>query len=158
MSFVSAWRQLLMLIVGYAQEVSSSHKDRRNRTHVDHSLTCCSEENSKVLGYQNVVVDSVRGHPQPERTTRRGTSVLSRADTYIVMHSLKMTRWGTSNQWRSWRRMRLRPLSKHPINSQSCRILSLCDTRRNNKWWPYIGCDVISFHIYDSWFSPLSCG
>ena len=31
-----------MLIAGYAQEVSSRRKDRRNRTHVDHSLTCCS--------------------------------------------------------------------------------------------------------------------
>jgi len=42
-----------MLIAGYAQEVSSRRKDRRNRTHVDHSLTCCSEENSKVqvIGY-----------------------------------------------------------------------------------------------------------
>ena len=47
MSLVSAWRQLLMLIAGCAQEVSSRRKDRRNRTHVDHSLTCCSEENVK---------------------------------------------------------------------------------------------------------------
>jgi len=39
MSLVSARRQLLMLIAGYAQELSSRHKDRRNRTHVDHSLT-----------------------------------------------------------------------------------------------------------------------
>ena len=31
-----------MLIAGYAQEVSSRRKDRRNRTHVDRSLTCCS--------------------------------------------------------------------------------------------------------------------
>jgi len=38
-----------MLIAGYAQEVSSRYKDRRNRTHVDHSLTCCSEENSKFV-------------------------------------------------------------------------------------------------------------
>ena len=30
-----------MLIAGYAQEVSSRHKDRQNRTHVDRSLTCC---------------------------------------------------------------------------------------------------------------------
>ena len=29
-----------MLTAGYAQEVSN---DRRNRTHVDHSLTCCSD-------------------------------------------------------------------------------------------------------------------
>ena len=42
--------RLLMLIAGYAQEVSSRRKDRQNRTHVDHSLTRCSEENSKVLG------------------------------------------------------------------------------------------------------------
>ena len=86
-----------MLIAGYAQLVSSIRKDWQNRMHVDHSLTCCSEENSKVLGQQNVV-DGIRQHPQPERTTRRGTSVLSRADIYTVMHSLKMTRWGTSNQ------------------------------------------------------------
>ena len=46
MSLVSGWRQLLMLIAGYAQEVSSRRKDRRNRTHVDHSLTCCSGKNS----------------------------------------------------------------------------------------------------------------
>jgi len=49
MSLVSARRQLLMLIAGYAQEVSSRRKDRQNRTHVDHSLTCGSEENSKFL-------------------------------------------------------------------------------------------------------------
>jgi len=42
MSLVSAWRQQLMLIAGYAQEVSCRRKDRRNRTHVDHSLTRCS--------------------------------------------------------------------------------------------------------------------
>jgi len=42
MSLVSAWRQLLMLIAGYAQEVSSRHKDWWNRTHVDHSLICCT--------------------------------------------------------------------------------------------------------------------
>ena len=35
MSLVSAWRQLLMLIAGYSQEVSSTRKDRQNRTHVD---------------------------------------------------------------------------------------------------------------------------
>ena len=33
-----------MLIVRYAQEVSSRGKDRRNRTHVDHSLTCSEEK------------------------------------------------------------------------------------------------------------------
>jgi len=43
------------MIAGYAQKVSSTRKDRQNRTHVDHSLTCCSEEISKVLGKQNVV-------------------------------------------------------------------------------------------------------
>jgi len=43
-----------MLIAEYAQEVSSKCEDRRNSTHVDHSLTCCSEENSKVLGQQKV--------------------------------------------------------------------------------------------------------
>jgi len=72
-----------MLIAGYAQEVSSKRKDRRSRTHVDHSLTCCREENSKVLGQQNVV-DGVRQRPQPERTTQRGTSVLSRANIYTL--------------------------------------------------------------------------
>jgi len=46
MPLVSACRQLLMLIAEYAQEVSSRREDRRNRTHVDHSLTRCSEENS----------------------------------------------------------------------------------------------------------------
>ena len=35
-----------MLTAGYAREVSSRREDRRNRTHVDHSLTRCSEENS----------------------------------------------------------------------------------------------------------------
>jgi len=53
MSLVSAGRQQLMLIAGYAQEVSS--RCNRTRTHVDHSLTCCSEENLKVLGRQKVV-------------------------------------------------------------------------------------------------------
>ena len=43
--------------------------------------TCCSEENSKVLSWQNVV-DGARQHPQLERTTQRGTSVLSCADIY----------------------------------------------------------------------------
>ena len=55
------------------------------RTHVDRSLTCCSAENSKVLGYQNVV-DGVRQHPQLERAICRGTSVLSRAD-FIRSHA-----------------------------------------------------------------------
>ena len=55
MSLVSARSRLLMLIARYAQEVSSRQVNRRNRTHVDHSLACCSEENSKVLGLQNVV-------------------------------------------------------------------------------------------------------
>jgi len=53
------------VIAGYAREVSSRREDRRNRTHVDNSLTCCGEENSKILGWQNVV-DGVRQHPQPE--------------------------------------------------------------------------------------------
>ena len=57
--------------------------------HVDHSSTCCSKENSKVLGWQNVV-DGVRQHPQPERTTRRGTSVLSRADIYTQSCSVQL--------------------------------------------------------------------
>jgi len=39
MSLVSARRQLLMLIAGYAQGVSSRLKDRRNRTQVDHSCS-----------------------------------------------------------------------------------------------------------------------
>ena len=62
MSLVSAWRQLLMLIAGYAQEVSSRRKDRRNRTHVDHSLTCCSEENSRVhvIAWLSVLVACYR--------------------------------------------------------------------------------------------------
>ena len=46
MSLVSARRQLLTLIAGCAQEVSSGPKDRRNRTHVDHSLTCSEEQPS----------------------------------------------------------------------------------------------------------------
>ena len=71
MSLVSAGRQLLllMLINGYSQEVSSRRKDRRNRTHVDRSLTCCSEKNSKVLGQQNVV-DGARQHPQPRNVSK----------------------------------------------------------------------------------------
>ena len=36
-------------------------------------------------------------------------------DLYTVMHSLKMTRGRTSNQWRSWWRMWLRPLSNFPV-------------------------------------------
>ena len=39
MSLVSARRQLLMLIAGYAQGVSFRLKDRRNRTQVDHSCS-----------------------------------------------------------------------------------------------------------------------
>ena len=75
MSLVSAGRQQLMLIAGYAQEVSSRCKNRRNRTrtHVDHSLTCCSEENLKVLGRQNVVdgVQLYRHSSVPARRLRR---------------------------------------------------------------------------------------
>jgi len=40
-----------MLIAGYAQEVSSRREDRQNKMHVDRSLTRCSEENPKVLGF-----------------------------------------------------------------------------------------------------------
>ena len=43
-----------MFIAGYAQEVSSRRKDRQNRTHVDHSLTCCSD---------------VHRHTKPKRET-----------------------------------------------------------------------------------------
>ena len=42
MSLVIARRQLLMSIAGYAQEVSSRHKDRRNRMHVDLLLWLCA--------------------------------------------------------------------------------------------------------------------
>ena len=54
-----------MLIAGYAQEVSSTRKDRRNRTHVDYSLTCCSEENSKSY-VLNVVLLAVVWGKVPE--------------------------------------------------------------------------------------------
>jgi len=49
MSLMSALSQLLMLIAGYAQEVNCRCKDRRNRTHVDHSLTCCRKFKSPLL-------------------------------------------------------------------------------------------------------------
>jgi len=47
MSLVSASGQLLMLIAGYAREVSSRRKDRRNRTHVDYSLTVVARKIQK---------------------------------------------------------------------------------------------------------------
>jgi len=84
MSLVSAGRQQLMLIAGYAQEVSSRCKNRRNRTrtHVDHSLTCYSEENSKVLGRQNVVdgVQLYRHSSVPARRLRREDPKRRRSD------------------------------------------------------------------------------
>jgi len=52
-----------MSIVECIPEVSSRRKDQRNRTHVDRSLTCCSEESSEVLDYQNVV-DGAKQHPR----------------------------------------------------------------------------------------------
>ena len=47
---------------------------------------------------------------------------------YTVMHSLKMTRRGTSNQWMSWWRMRIRRLSN------SVRLVH--DTRTKLYWTP----------------------
>ena len=63
--FSECLKTTIDVIAGYAREVSSRREDRRNRTHVDNSLTCCGEENSKILGWQNVV-DGFRQHPQPE--------------------------------------------------------------------------------------------
>ena len=104
-----------MLIAGYAQEVSSRRKDWRNRTHVDHSLTCCSEKNSQ----SPRLAERSWRRPATSATGTHNSARYFRAkpcrDLYTVMHSLKMTRWGTSSQWRSWWRMWLRPLSNFRV-------------------------------------------
>jgi len=92
-----------MLIAGYAQEESSTRKDRQNRTHVDRSLTCCrSEENScprlAVRSLWCLATSATRTHNSAMYFGAKPCRHL-----YTVMHSL-MTRRGTSNQWRSlWR-------------------------------------------------------
>ena len=49
MSLVSARRRLLLSIAGYAQEVSSRPNERRNRTHVDHSVVARKIQKSSTL-------------------------------------------------------------------------------------------------------------
>jgi len=132
-----------MLIAGYAQEVSSTRKDRQNRTHVDHSLTCCrSEENSSprlaVRSWWCPATSATRTHNSAMYFGAKPCRHL-----YTVMHSLKMTRWGTSNQWRSlWR---IWPLSNFrvPVMTRAAAFKTRCSFSVQIFGW------LISFLVSD---------
>jgi len=107
----------LNTICAHFQQVSSRREGRRTKTRVGRSLTCCNEKSIEVLGLQSGVGGDQRRPRLAHKAPRGKYAVPSRAGMhlYIITHSLKVTRCGTSNQCSSSWRMCVKPYSNFRV-------------------------------------------